>query len=72
MLGGLAGDQGVVGEGWLAGYSPPALANIETITDKHVASVDGRTVLRFTKSITLPEKVWISVKLNINQFGIIN
>ena len=72
MLGGLAGDEGVVGEGWLAGYSPPTLANSETITDQHIASVDGKTVLRFTKSITLPEKVLISVKLNINQFGIIN
>ena len=57
MLGGLAGDEGVVGEGWLAGYSPPTLANSETITDQHIASVDGKTVLRFTKSITLPEKV---------------
>ena len=71
MVGGLTGEQGVVGEGWLAGYSPPlTLANIETITDQRVASVDGKTILQFTKSITLSDKVWISVHLKIKQFDI--
>ena len=68
-MGGLTGDQGVVGEGWLARYSAPSLENIETITDQHVASVDGKTVLRFTKSRTLSEKVWIftiELKLKIS------
>ena len=59
MVAGLAGGRPVVGEAWLTGYSPPlTLANIETITDQRVASVDGKTVLQFTKSITLSDKVW--------------
>ena len=71
MVGGFTGEQGVVGEGWLAGYSPPpTLSNIETITDQRVASVDGKTVLQFTKSLTLSDKVWLSLNKNIKRYDI--
>lgn len=57
ILGGNVGQNSSVGEGFIFGYSPPSLDKIETIEDASFQSTDGVNNMKFTKSVTLNEKV---------------
>ena len=57
VVGGVREGSVVVGGGWIAGYSPPALDNL-TVSHLHLTSREGTNILQFTKIYSLGEKVW--------------